>query len=224
MISFVCPVSGLRAGVRDVESRRSLARGNRSRDVQEEKKDTEFKTMKIAFVSDLHGSLSATRAALEAADAWGAERIAVLGDVMYHGPRNPFPQQYAPAEVAECLNRYADRIVAVRGNCDSEVDQMLVRYPMMGDYAVIALPQRDIFLTHGHLYSPESHPALREGSILAFGHIHTPVAERGQGVFYFNPGSAALPKDPYPATWGRFDGRVLEVVDFAGEIIKSLAL
>lgn len=180
--------------------------------------------MKIAFISDVHGSYPAVRAALQAADAWGAERIVVLGDMMYHGPRNPLPDGYAPGQVAECLNRYAGRIVAVRGNCDSEVDQMLLQYPMMGDYAMICLPERDFFLTHGHVYSPESHPVLRPGTVLAFGHIHTPVARAENGVFYFNPGSAALPKDPYPPTWGRYDGQGLEVVDFEGNVIKRLML
>lgn len=180
--------------------------------------------MKIAFISDLHGSVLAAGKAFQAAESWGADRIAVLGDVMYHGPRNPFPLQYDPAEVARLLNRYADRIVAVRGNCDSEVDQMLVEYPMMGDYAVVSLPERDFFLTHGHVYGPENHPPLRPGTVLAFGHIHTPVAQSSEGLFYFNPGSAALPKEPYPPTWGRYDGRLLEVLDFDGNVIKSLAL
>ena len=180
--------------------------------------------MKIAFLSDLHGSSCAARAGLEAADAWGADRIAILGDVMYHGPRNPLPQGYAPAEVARLLNRYADRIVAVRGNCDSEVGQMLLEYPMMGDSTLIATPEHDIFLTHGHIYCPENHPRLRPGTILAFGHIHTPVAEQSGDLFFFNPGSAALPKEPFPPTWGRYDGNCLEVVDFEGKVIKSCPL
>ena len=109
--------------------------------------------MKIAFISDIHGSAYAVRTALNAALQWGADRIAVLGDVMYHGPRNPFPKEYDPKAVAEILNENRERIVAVRGNCDSEVDQMLIEYPMMGDYAWITLPERSFFLTHGHVFS-----------------------------------------------------------------------
>lgn len=180
--------------------------------------------MKIAFISDVHGSYPAAESVLQAADAWGAERIVVLGDMMYHGPRNPLPEGYAPGQVAALLNRYADRIVAVRGNCDSEVDQMLLEYPMMGDYAVICLPERDFFLTHGHVYDPDKHPALRPGTVLAFGHIHTPVARVRDGIVYFNPGSAALPKDPYPPTWGRYEAGVLEMVDFQGNVIERLDL
>ena len=144
--------------------------------------------MKIAFISDMHGSAWATRRVLEAADAWGADRIAVLGDVMNHGPRNPFPEEYDPMAVSELLNTRRDRVVAVRGNCDSEVDQMILQYPMMADYALLVLPERDIFLTHGHIYGPENPPALRPGSVLVFGHIHTPVIETGaDGIVYFNP-------------------------------------
>ena len=181
--------------------------------------------MKIAFISDMHGSAWATRRVLEAADAWGADRIAVLGDVMNHGPRNPFPEEYDPMAVSELLNARRDRVAAVRGNCDSEVDQMILQYPMMADYALLVLPERDIFLTHGHIYGPENPPALRPGSVLAFGHIHTPVIETGaDGIVYFNPGSAALPKTPYPHTWGRYAHGLLEIVDLDGNVIKSKTL
>lgn len=180
--------------------------------------------MKIAFISDLHGSAYAARAALDAAHQWGADRIAVLGDVMYHGPRNPFPREYDPKAVAGMLNENRERIVAVRGNCDSEVDQMLVEYPMMGDYAWIMLPERSFFLTHGHVFSPENHPPLPVGTVLAFGHIHTPVVEKDGNAYYFNPGSASLPKNPYKPSWGRYSAGRLEVVALDGEIIKSLEL
>ena len=180
--------------------------------------------MKIAFISDIHGSAYAARTALNAALQWGADRIAVLGDVMYHGPRNPFPKKYDPKAVAEILNENRERIVAVRGNCDSEVDQMLIEYPMMGDYAWITLPERSFFLTHGHVFSPEDHPPLPAGTVLAFGHIHTPVAEKDGDVYYFNPGSASLPKNPYKPSWGRYSGGLLEIVALDGEIIKSMEL
>lgn len=180
--------------------------------------------MKIAFISDMHGSAWATASALKAAKEWGAQRIAVLGDVMYHGPRNPFPREYDPMEVASLLNEQAGEITAVRGNCDSEVDQMQIEYPMMGDYAVIALPERDIFLTHGHVYNPGNHPHLRPGTVLAFGHIHTPVAEKHGDIYFFNPGSASLPKEPYPHSWGRYSDNMLEIVDFDGNIVKRLEL
>ena len=180
--------------------------------------------MKIAFISDIHGSAYAARTALNAALQWGADRIAVLGDVMYHGPRNPFPKEYDPKAVAEILNENRERIVAVRGNCDSEVDQMLIEYPMMGDYAWITLPERPFFLTHGHVFSPEDHPPLPAGTVLAFGHIHTPVAEKDGDVYYFNPGSASLPKNPYKPSWGWYSGGLLEIVALDGEIIKSMEL
>ena len=116
--------------------------------------------MRIFFVSDIHGSLSALEAVLTVYHREDCSLIAVLGDLMYHGPRNPLPGGYEPAEVASLINRYKDRIIAVRGNCDSEVDQMLVEYPMMETYAQIHDGKRRIFLSHGHVFGPEKLPVL----------------------------------------------------------------
>lgn len=179
--------------------------------------------MKIAFISDIHGSAHWCEKAFEAMDSWGADVIAVMGDVMYHGPRNPLPDGYNPMRVAEILNEHSGKIIAVRGNCDSEVDQMQITYPMMEDSARIICDGRTFFLTHGHIFSPENHPSLPEGSVLVFGHIHTMVAEKRNGVAYFNPSSISLPKEE-KHTWGRYENGVLEIVDDSGNILKSLKL
>lgn len=130
--------------------------------------------MKLFFASDLHGSLDATEQVLAAYLSSGAEHLVILGDVLNHGPRNPVPESYNPPKVAELLNAHSDSIIAVRGNCDSEVDQMLLAFPMMADYAWVMLANgQRLFLTHGHLYNAEKRPALKRGDVIAHGtHIY----------------------------------------------------
>lgn len=178
--------------------------------------------MKIFFISDIHGSLSALKAALDAFHSENCSRIAILGDLMYHGPRNPLPDDYRPAEVSSLINGYKDRIIAVRGNCDSEVDQMLVEYPMMETYAQIVDGERSIFLTHGHVFGPDKLPPLRKGDIFAFGHTHIPVAEKSGEIFLFNPGSTSLPKNGNPPTYGIFDGTSLSVKKMDGSVLLEV--
>lgn len=180
--------------------------------------------MKIFFISDIHGSLSALKTALDAFRREECSRIAILGDLMYHGPRNPLPDDYRPAEVASLINGYKDRIIAVRGNCDSEVDQMLVEYPMMETYAQIAVGERTLFLTHGHVFGPDRLPPLRKGDILAFGHTHIPLAQKADGIFLFNPGSVSLPKNGNPPSYGIFAGESLAVKRMDGTVLIETAL
>ncbi|MBR4402059.1 MAG: phosphodiesterase [Flavobacteriales bacterium] len=179
--------------------------------------------MKIAFISDIHGSAHWCEKAFKEIDSWGADVIAVLGDVMYHGPRNPLPDGYNPMRVAEILNAHAGRIIAVRGNCDSEVDQMQISYPMMGDSARIICDNRTFFLSHGHIFAPDNLPPLPEGAVFVFGHIHTMVAEKVGDVVCFNPSSISLPKEEHH-TWGRYADGVLEIVNTDGNILKRLEL
>ncbi len=180
--------------------------------------------MKLFFISDIHGSLSSLNAALKCFHEERADQIVILGDALYHGPRNPLPDGYNPAETAGLLNQYKDRIIAVRGNCDSEVDQMLIEYPMMETYGIVQLADRKLFLTHGHIYHPDDHPPLRAGDILAFGHIHLPLAEKRGEIFVFNPGSISLPKENNPPSYGLFDGGKLQVKTFDGEVLREVAV
>lgn len=150
--------------------------------------------MKLMFASDIHGSLPATERVLERFAASGAQWLVILGDVLNHGPRNALPEGYAPAQVAERLNALAARIIAVRGNCDSEVDQMLLHFPMTAPWQQILTENQRLFLTHGHLFGPQNMPALNVGDVLVYGHTHLPVAERRGDVYHFNPGSVSIPK------------------------------
>ena len=167
--------------------------------------------MRIVFISDIHGVPSALKAALAAADALGYDRIALLGDLLYHGPRNGVPDFYNPEEVARILNGLKDRIVAVRGNCDAEVDQLMFEFPMMGDYAVLDAGSETFFLTHGHLWNERNLPPIGMGSVLAHGHTHVPEMKAlACGLTIFNPGSVALPKGGSTRGFGYFDGSELK--------------
>lgn len=177
--------------------------------------------MKLFFISDIHGSLINLKKALTCFENEQADQIIILGDALYHGPRNPLPEEYAPAEVAALLNQYKNQIIAVRGNCDSEVDQMLIEYPMMETSSTILLEDRKIFLTHGHKYSPDNHPSLNDGDILAFGHVHLPIAKKQDGLYLFNPGSISLPKQDNPKSYGLFDGKKLQVKTFDGLLLRE---
>ena len=167
--------------------------------------------MKIVFMSDIHGVPSALNVALAAADALGYDRLVLLGDLLYHGPRNGVPDFYDPVKVAKTLTALKDRIVAVRGNCDAEVDQVMFEFPMMADYAVLDAGAERFFLTHGHLWDECNLPPLGMGTVLAHGHTHVPELKKLKcGITIFNPGSVALPKGGSSRSFGYFDGSELK--------------
>lgn len=168
--------------------------------------------MKLMFASDIHGSLPATERVLELFAQSDARWLVILGDVLNHGPRNALPEGYAPAHVAERLNEQASRIVAVRGNCDSEVDQMLLTFPITAPWQQVLLPERRLFLTHGHLFGPDDEPPLAAGDVLVYGHTHIPVAEKRGDIFHFNPGSVSIPKGGFAASYGMLEEDVLRVI------------
>ncbi len=167
-------------------------------------------------MSDIHGVPSALEAALEAADGLGYDRLVLLGDLLYHGPRNGVPSFYDPERVAQMLNERADGIVAVRGNCDAEVDQMMFKFPMMSDYAVLDAGSETFFLTHGHLWNEMRLPPLGMGTVFAQGHTHIPELKTLRcGLKMFNPGSVSLPKGGSSRSIGYFDGTALRHVAIA---------
>ncbi len=178
--------------------------------------------MKLLFLSDIHGSLPAVEAVFAAAGATepgtpGApDMVVLLGDVMYHGPRNPLPAGYDPRATASFLNRWKDRIVAVRGNCDAEVDQMLLEFPARADFSWLTLDGTRLFLTHGHLWGEASLPPLSPGDVFVYGHTHIPRAHPlGQGAVW-NPGSCSLPKEGYEASFGLYENGVFRVRTLEG--------
>ena len=181
--------------------------------------------MKLMFASDIHGSLPATERVLSLFEKSGAQWLIILGDVLNHGPRNALPEGYDPAQVAEKLNPYASRIIAVRGNCDSEVDQMLLHFPITAPWQQVLLEQHRLFLTHGHLFSPDNLPALAAGDVLVYGHTHIPVAEKRGAFSLFNPGSVSIPKGGYSASYGLLDEGRLQVLALNdNQVIAEVAI
>ena len=167
--------------------------------------------MKILFLSDIHGVPSTLEQALTAAEPLKYDKIVLLGDLLYHGPRNGVPNFYDPVKVVGMLNGLKDRIIAVRGNCDAEVDQMMFEFPMMSDYAILETETEKFFLTHGHLWNECSLPPLGTGTILAHGHTHIPELKRLEcGITIYNPGSVSLPKGGSARSFGFFDGSELK--------------
>ncbi len=180
--------------------------------------------MKYLIASDIHGSAPATRLLLERMEEERADRLVLLGDLLAHGPRNGLPHGYAPMEVAELLNSHKDAIVAVRGNCDAEVDQMVLEFPCMADYAVLeAVSGISFFLTHGHLWSPESLPPLAKESVFVSGHTHIKELERRNGAVILNPGSISLPKDG-SASFALACEDMLSLRSLDGQVTKELSL
>ena len=163
--------------------------------------------MKYLIASDLHGSESCTRQMLARFDAEGADMLVLLGDLLYHGPRNFIPEGYDPKVVAALLNERKEKIIAVRGNCDAEVDQMMVEFPIMADYTYLWLEDTPLFITHGHRYNNTHLPPLASPqTILLHGHTHIPANEKLLTHRYINPGSTTLPKQSSPQSYMLIDG------------------
>ncbi|MNV57709.1 Phosphodiesterase YfcE [compost metagenome] len=181
--------------------------------------------MKLMFISDIHGSLHWLKLALEKVNEETPDGLVFLGDFMYHGPRNPLPEGYDPQGVAKELNGIKGRITAaVRGNCDAEVDQMLLAFPMMGDYAQLWADGRRIYVTHGHGFSIDNLPELQPGDIFIQGHTHVPVADKKEGIYVLNPGSISLPKENYPNSYAVLEGGKYTVKSFTGDTIKEIEI
>lgn len=166
--------------------------------------------MRLLFLSDIHGVPSTLEAALTTARPLNPDRIVLLGDLLYHGPRNGVPDFYDPVKVVRILNGLKERIVAVRGNCDAEVDQMMFEFPMMADYALVDAGTATFFLTHGHLWNERRLPPLGRATVFAQGHTHIPeLRTLAGGLTFFNPGSVSLPKGGSARSFGFFDGQNL---------------
>ncbi|HDM76012.1 MAG TPA: phosphodiesterase [Deltaproteobacteria bacterium] len=180
--------------------------------------------MKLFFVADIHGSEYFLGRSLEAFEKERADILVLVGDLLYHGPRNPFPEGYNPARVAEILNEVREKIFAIRGNCDSDVDQMVLSFPMLNDHGSILAEGKRIFLSHGHIYSPDNLPPLKENDIFVSAHTHIPMIRKQNGVYVFNPGSISLPKGGSTHSYGLFDGEVLEVKALDGKCVLSMVV
>ena len=172
--------------------------------------------MKLMIASDIHGSAKWCARMLEAWKAEGAPRLVLLGDLLYHGPRNDLPEDYAPKRVIELLNAVAPRLICVRGNCEAEVDQMVLRFPVMADYCALLAEGHVIYATHGHVYNPDNLPPLMPGDALLFGHTHVPCCRRDRDIACVNPGSVAIPKQNSPHSYAVWEDGVVTWKDLEG--------
>lgn len=176
---------------------------------------------RILIASDIHGDANTAERLVEIYKASGAEKLLLLGDILYHGPRNDLPAGYAPKKVIELLNPLKNEILAVRGNCDTEVDQMVLSFPILADYAYLSLDGLRIFATHGHKFNTDSLPPLAKGDILLHGHTHVPVAiEFGEDNLYINPGSLSIPKESSPKSYILYENGVFSFRTLDGEEYK----
>lgn len=150
--------------------------------------------VKLLIASDLHGSAKYTKILESLLELQKPEKLVLLGDLLYHGPRNPLPEEYDPKQVIEILNRHKEQILAVRGNCESEVDQMVLKFPIMAEYAVLFVDGVTVYATHGH-HVEEGNLPLQNGTILLSGHTHIGREEIENKIVHLNPGSMSLPKD-----------------------------
>ena len=180
--------------------------------------------MKYMFASDIHGSAYYGKKMLEAYEKEKADRLILLGDLLYHGPRNDLPRDYAPKQVIAMLNEYKDQLYVVRGNCDAEVDQMVLQFPIMADYCVIVDQERTIYCSHGHVYHEDNLPPMKNGDIFIHGHTHVLRAEKKDNYTILNPGSVSIPKEGNIPTYATLENGLFRILGFEGEIVKELQL
>lgn len=180
--------------------------------------------MKFMFASDLHGSSIYCEKMFEIYRKENAEKLILLGDLLYHGPRNDLPEGYAPKEVIKMLNDNKKELLCVRGNCEAEVDQMVLEFPVLADYMIMYLEGRMAFITHGHKHNVENLPPMNEGDLLIHGHTHVLTAEETNGIVYINPGSMTIPKNGNKHSYMIYEDGVFTIKDLEGNQILSYSL
>ena len=177
--------------------------------------------MKILIASDIHGSAHYCRKLLSALEREKAQRMLLLGDILYHGPRNDLPEEYAPKEVIAMLNPLKDRIYSVRGNCEAEVDQMVLDFPVLADYCLLPAGQHMVFCTHGHIYNEDNLPPMMPGDSLLYGHTHVPMAKLRGDRWMLNPGSVSIPKEGNPPSYAVLEDGVFTIRELDGTAFMS---
>ena len=182
--------------------------------------------MRIMFASDIHGDIIGAQKTIAVAQREKAEKLCLLGDLLYFGPRNTLKESFNPQAVIKLLNENKDILLCVRGNCDAEVDQMVLEFPIMADYAYLCVDGRSMLLTHGHNINKDSAKYLKKGELLIHGHTHVLCIEKfGDGNIYINPGSTTYPKENNPPSYMIYEDGVFSIRELdSGEIIKEIDL
>ena len=174
--------------------------------------------MKLLISSDIHGDAACCEKLIERFKAEKAEKLLILGDVLYHGPRNDLPDGYAPKKVIELLSEISEKIICVRGNCDTEVDQMVLPFPLLASYALIYDGKAEMFCTHGHIYGEENIPPFCKGGVLLCGHTHVPAFVKHGDYTYVNPGSVSIPKENSPKSYIIYENGTFTFKDIEGGV------
>ena len=177
--------------------------------------------MKLMIISDIHGSYNDLCHVINIFEEEKCDKLVMLGDILYHGPRNDLPEGYNPKACIALLNTYTDKILSVRGNCDAEVDQMVLNFPMRADYLEMYLDNHKFFFTHGHIYDEDHLPLLKQGDIFVYGHYHKPVAYEKEGIYRFNPNSISLPKEGVKS-YGIYENNNLTIYSFEKDEIMGI--
>jgi len=180
--------------------------------------------MKLIIASDIHGSGYYCEQLLKAFDAEDADKMLLLGDILYHGPRNDLPDEYGPKKVISLLNERKDILICVRGNCDAEVDQMVLDFPIMAEYCMITEDGLTMFATHGHHYNESHLPPLGHIDVLLNGHTHVPKCVKHDDYYYMNPGSTTLPKENSHHGYIVYESRKFVWKDMDGKVIHECEL
>ena len=180
--------------------------------------------MKYLIASDLHGSEYWCKKLIEALKKENADKLIFLGDVLYHGPRNDLPLDYNPKKVIEMLNSLKGRVISVRGNCDSEVDAMVLNFPITSDMLLLMANNKTVFLSHGHIYNENNLPPLSAGDVFIQGHTHVQVCEKRDGYMLLNPGSVSIPKENSKNGYIIFDGEHFVFKDFEDNEINKIKI
>lgn len=180
--------------------------------------------MKLMIASDIHGSAYYCRKLMHAYEKEKADKLLLLGDLLYHGPRNDLPRDYDPKQVIGMLNGIKEEILCVRGNCDTEVDQMVLEFPIMAEYCILYIENHMLFCTHGHRFSLEEPPLLKKGDILLHGHTHVPKCMQQDNFLYLNPGSVSIPKEDSPRGYMILEGGRFLWKDLDGQIYREYGL
>ena len=175
--------------------------------------------MKVLIISDIHGSGYYAEKIKEIVEKENAEKIVLLGDLYYHGPRNDLSQEYAPPKVAKILNSLKDKLLVVKGNCDAEVDEMISEFKFE-NYILMELNGKKVYFTHGHKYNIEVIP-YEDFEILIYGHIHQGFIQEKEGYLFANPGSISIPRLGSAHSYLIFDEEKLVLKDVDGTILQE---
>lgn len=180
--------------------------------------------MKLLIASDIHGSLKYCKKIVEQYEKENCDKLILLGDILYHGPRNDLPEEYNPKGVIALLNSMSDEILTVRGNCEAEVDDMVLDFNVLAEYAILYVKNRLVFLTHGHKFNLDNLPKLKKGDILFNGHTHISMIKKCGDILYVNPGSVSIPKEDTPCGYIILSENEIIHKNLDGDILEKYSL